>query len=87
MKRLGMAMAAATALILGGCGGGEDGAPTAEENRQLDNAAEMLEELPSDSLTAGDDAALGNGEAGTAGTGELPVTGEAATNGAATNVQ
>jgi hypothetical protein len=83
MKRAGMAMAV---MMLAGCGGGDDGAPTAEENRQLDNAAEMLEVLPSDSLTAGDDATLGNGEAGTAQTGDLPVSEGAATN-AAGNAQ
>jgi len=64
MKRAGLVLTAA--LMVGACGGGEDGAPTASENRELDNAAAMLEELPSDSLTAGDDAALGNGEAGSA---------------------
>ena len=61
MKRAGIALAAMA--MLAACGDSEDGAPTAAENRELDNAAAMLEELPSDSLVASDDAALGNGEA------------------------
>lgn len=45
--RMGLKFAGlALAITLGGCGGGEDsrGGLTAEEERQLDNAAAMLEE-------------------------------------------
>jgi hypothetical protein len=52
---------AAAALLLAGCGGGESNAPTAEENAQLDNAAEMLD-ASADSLTV-ENAELGNGDA------------------------
>jgi hypothetical protein len=48
----------ALAMSLGGCGGGEEGRGglSAEEERQLDNAAAMLDEntltVPDDSLVA-----------------------------------
>jgi hypothetical protein len=50
-------------IALGACGRGDDkaGGLTAEENRQLDNAAEMLDTSP-DSLVPADNQALGNGE-------------------------
>lgn len=57
--------AAAGALaLLAGCGqqGGEGGV-TAEESKQLNEAAEMLDASP-DSLVAPDETGLGNGEAG-----------------------
>ena len=38
------------ALALAGCGGGDSNAPTAEENAELNNAAEMLD-TSADSLT------------------------------------
>lgn len=41
----------------------QPGGVTAEESRQLDEAANMLDASP-DSLAAPEDAALGNGEAG-----------------------
>lgn len=78
--KLGLAAAALIgAAALAGCGeeGGEGGL-TAEESRELDNAAEMLD-VPPDSLVADEDAPLGNGEA-PAETGELPVVTEEATN-------
>ena len=81
-KWIQTAAAAAALAVLGGCGGGDSQAPTAEENAQLDNAAEMLDASP-DSLAV-EDAALGNGDA-PAETGALPVTGDAATNGAGGN--
>ena len=56
----GMGLAAA-ALALAGCGGGDSNAPTAEENAQLDNAAEMLD-TSADSLTV-ENPTLGNGDA------------------------
>lgn len=87
MRRLiHTSLAAAALLALAACGGGEPGAPTAEEDRELNNAAEMLdtEDASADSLTI-EDPALGNGDA-PAQTGELPVDGAAADNGA-TNAQ
>ncbi|HLL59077.1 MAG TPA: hypothetical protein VK391_04205 [Allosphingosinicella sp.] len=50
-------------LALGACGGGEEGAGgvTAEESRQLNEAAEMLDASP-DSLVASNETDLGNGE-------------------------
>jgi hypothetical protein len=79
-------LAAAALLALGACGGGEPGAPTAEEARELNNAAEMLdtEDASADSLTI-EDPALGNGDA-PAQTGELPVDSGNAS-GAVTNAQ
>jgi hypothetical protein len=81
MKKLIAAAAAVGALAaLGGCG--EDAGPggvTAEESAELNNAADMLD-VPSDSLAAGEDTMLGNGEA-PAQTGEVLVGSEA--NGAA----
>lgn len=58
--KLAMMAAAAT---LAGCGGSDDadGALSAEESQELNNAAEMLDASP-DSLIAADEAPLGNGE-------------------------
>jgi len=63
MKRLKAAAAMASLLALGACGRGDDkaGGLTAEENRQLDNAAEMLDTSP-DSLVPADDNVAGNSE-------------------------
>jgi hypothetical protein len=77
---------AALALLgpLAACGDGGAGAGgvTAEESRQLNEAAAMLDAAP-DTVVAADETGLGNGEAaiGNAETGALPVAGEAATNG------
>jgi hypothetical protein len=57
---------------------------TAEESRELDNAAEMLDASP-DSLTASEDAALGNGES--AETGDVLVADTPADGAAANNSQ
>ncbi len=62
-----MALAAAgLALALAGCGAEPQGGLTTEEERQLDNAAAMLEDnvfdTSADSLVA-DETALENGEA------------------------
>lgn len=86
MNTLGLAAAALIgAAALAGCGdSGGEGGLTAEESRELDNAAEMLD-VPPDSLVADENAPLGNGEA-PAETGDLPVTTDAATN-AGDNVQ
>ncbi len=53
----------AAVLALGACGGGDqkEGGVTAEESKQLNEAAEMLDASP-DSLVAGDETGLGNGE-------------------------
>ena len=71
----------AGAALLAGCGGG-DGGPTSEEDRQLNEAANMLDDnlidASPDSLVADENAALGNGEM-PAETGELPVATNAAT--------
>lgn len=94
MRRImGAALAAAAVLTLGACGGGDSNAPTAEENAELNNAAEMLDEnsvdASADSLTAAE-APVGNGDAPAA-TGDALVGGgdNVATNGggAASNAQ
>ena len=75
----------AAVLALAACGGKEEnpGGVTQEESEQLNNAAEMLDASP-DSLVAGDETGLGNGEAeaddANATTGDLPVADNAATN-------
>ena len=56
----GMGLTAA-ALALAGCGESDSNAPTAAENAQLDNAAEMLD-TSADSLTV-ENPTLGNGDA------------------------
>jgi hypothetical protein len=57
-----MLAAAAAVLALSACGGGEDKQTglTAEDNRELNNAAEMLDTSP-DSLVVADNEAVGNG--------------------------
>lgn len=62
MRTLIKGAALAASLMLAGCGENRGaGELTPEENRQLDNAAEMLDTSP-DSMVADDEAALGNGE-------------------------
>ena len=63
-KRIAAAAAAAL-LTLAACGGGEDksGVPTAEENAQLDNAADMLDTTPDNLVPVENDAAAGEGAA------------------------
>lgn len=88
---VGAVLAAAAGMMLAGCGGGDLNAPTAEEERELDNAAAMLDENTTDaspdSLTV-EEAPVGNGDAAAA-TGDSLVGGgdNAATNGAAVNAQ
>jgi predicted small lipoprotein YifL len=54
-------LAAAAAVTVAGCGKKADpNVPTAEENAALANASSM--DTSPDSLVAGDNAALGNGE-------------------------
>ena len=75
MRNFAIAAGAALALLLAGCGGDADGGGlSAEENRELNNAAEMLDASP-DSLVASDDTELGNGEA-SAETGDVLVADE-----------
>jgi hypothetical protein len=71
------AAALTAAAILAGCSEkpGEGGL-TAEDNRQLDNAAEMLE-VPSDSLVANDEMLLGNGEEESVEEGDVAITNDA----------
>lgn len=80
--KAGLTTAIITALLaLGACGGTEEGAGgvTREEAEQLNDAAEMLDASP-DGLGASDETGLGNGEDNAA-TGELPVSGEAESDG------
>lgn len=64
MRFLPLATLSGAALLLAGCGGGEGGDLTAEENRRLDNAAEMLDtqvfDTSPDSLVAEEEAAPGD---------------------------
>ena len=78
----------AAVLALGACGGDEprEGGVTAEESKQLNDAAEMLDASP-DSLTAGDETGLGNGEAGSAEAAEAAAGNEAVDTNIATNAQ
>lgn len=63
MRRLiAAAMLAGSLTMVAGCGEKTGaGGLRDEDNRQLDNAAEMLDTSP-DSLIANDEAALGNGD-------------------------
>ena len=69
---VGLAIAAAV-LALVACGGQEEGAGgvTAEESRQLNEAAEMLDASP-DSLVASNENDLGKGERDGSDAGKLP---------------
>ena len=86
--RRSMALAAAGSLaLLAACGQEQGtGGVTAEESRQLNEAAEMLDASP-DSLVAGDETGLGNGEAGSGDTGDLMVADNGVTSGNAANGQ
>lgn len=73
-RRCGIGIIAAM-MALAGCGGGDEaGGISREEAQQLNEAAEMLDASP-DSLVAGDEAMLGNGD--------TPVASEAPANDAA----
>jgi hypothetical protein len=61
MKAITTFAAMALAIALSGCGGGDQGGVTPEESAGLNNAAEMLDASP-DSLVAGEETPLGNGE-------------------------
>ena len=67
--------ALALLLALAACDEPGAGGVTAEEAAQLNDAANMVdvEDASPDSLTAGEDASLGNGEAGSAETDDLMV--------------
>jgi hypothetical protein len=75
-----MAALFAAASLVAACGQADDGSPTAAENEQLNNIAEVLD-TSADSLVA-EEPALGNGEA-PAETGELPVVANEVANDAA----
>ncbi|HEX8535342.1 MAG TPA: hypothetical protein VF662_14345 [Allosphingosinicella sp.] len=78
----------AAVLGLGACGGGEEkeGGVTAEESKQLNEAAEMLDASP-DSLVAGDETGLGNGEAASGDAGNEAVVDNGAASGNVGNAQ
>ena len=82
-----LAVGLVASLALAGCGSGsDDGSPTAEENRQLNEAAEMLDTSPDD-LVPAEEAELGNGEVESAEGGDVAVVNEGAGNAAAGNGQ
>ena len=90
VKRIGTAALAAALLAVAGCGEERGaGGVTAEEARQLNEAADMLdvEDASPDSLTASDEEALGNGEAPSAEEGDPEAAEEPAAEGAAANGQ
>jgi hypothetical protein len=83
MNRYGaIAALLAGAALTAACSQSDDGSPTAAENEQLNNIAEVLD-TSADSLVP-EDATLGNGEA-PAESGELPVVGNEAANDATAN--
>lgn len=63
MRAYWVGAAAALALLAGCGGGGGEGGVTADESKQLNEAADMLD-ASADSLVAPDETGLGNGEAG-----------------------
>jgi hypothetical protein len=91
MKYAHVLAAFAGLAVLAGCGGDQagSGGVTAEEARQLNEAAEMVD-VSSDSLVAGDNAMLGNGEEPSAEAADQMVMENMtapATDGAAVNAQ
>jgi predicted small lipoprotein YifL len=63
-RRIGAAILLAAMAALSACGTKQDpNMPTAEENRNLDNAAEMLDSH--EASIPNEDAAIGNGDQGT----------------------
>ena len=78
-----MAALIAGAALIAACNRTDDGSPTAAENDQLNNIAEVLD-TSADSLVT-EEAPLGNGEAPAAT--ELPVVGNEVANEAAANAQ
>lgn len=80
-KCFGAAALLVATAALSACGAKKDpNALTDEDNRQLANAAEMLDASP-DSLTANEDAAPGNGDEGNAQDNVGEDAGNAASNG------
>lgn len=82
-KRIMTAALIAGAAMLAGCSEtpGEGGL-TSEDNRELENAAEMMD-VPSDSLVANEEMLLGNGEEVSVEEGDVAVTNNALTEPAA----
>jgi hypothetical protein len=78
---IGLVVVAAV-LALGACGGNDEGegGVTAEESRQLNEAAEMLD-AAADNLATGAEAGLGNGQAASGDTGDLMVADNGVTSG------
>ncbi|HMJ93113.1 MAG TPA: hypothetical protein VK472_03335 [Allosphingosinicella sp.] len=86
MRKVILATGLAATMALAGCGdSASDGSPTAEENRQLNEAAEMLDTSPDD-LVPAEEAELGNGDEDSVEENEAVVN-EAAGNAAAGNGQ
>ena len=73
--RLKLVLIAVAAATLASCDGADESGLTARDNRELNEATEMLDASP-DSLAADENMALGNGEAPSAETGDLLVTDE-----------
>jgi hypothetical protein len=80
-RMIGAAALLAALAALSACGGAkkDPNALTEEENRQLDNAAEMLDASP-DGLAANEDVALGNGDESSAEEGDVEVAENSAGN-------
>lgn len=87
MRKAILAVGLTATMALAGCGDtASDGSPTAEENRQLNEAAEMLDTSPDD-LVPAEEAELGNGDEDVAGENEVAAGNDAAANAAAGNGQ
>jgi hypothetical protein len=76
-------LTAAALALLAGCGGSESNAPTAEDNAELEEAANMLDTSP-DSLTV-ENPELGNGDAPSAEAGDVAVAEDMQVNAAESN--
>ena len=82
MRKWICALGLAAVTALAGCGEkASDGSPTAEENRQLNEAAEMLDTSPDD-LVPAEEAELGNGDEEIAGDENAAASAEGAGNAA-----
>ncbi|HEY5724088.1 MAG TPA: hypothetical protein VIT45_17400 [Allosphingosinicella sp.] len=87
MRKSFYALGLAACIALAGCGdNASDGSPTAEENRELNEAAEMLDTSPDD-LVPAEEAELGNGDEDVAEENEVAAGNDTAANVAAGNGQ